>query len=379
MPDPKTIHEALENAVAIAIDDSDELEDALLGKVCWFQVSNELRVKPDRLAEYFEFFAIPDQYLPKPIDPHNVTTTVLGKHPKAPGRDKLWLIGEHKWELKFWIENKSDGSIEAPLVRRRRRSMEERRRGQGEWEAVTVATAVWDPRHEPITEALGFAVHKDFAEEYPYNEIFSAIDEDYTDQLNHFTGSMIQAAIKKMLIDTISLPVRQTGGVWIIPRDSIDLFNRVEKLVDALIAPPTDDDGNPVAGYEDNGKTQFVSLDLLDGNKQRLIIRGAVETRILHDLAKSINQLNALRKTGLPARPSELAEAAAIRRKALEVGKHYQNVVDVEIKSVRSMLNDFDSLFAAAMTGERDLPEPESLKLVEEPEEPEDPEEISEL
>jgi hypothetical protein len=98
----------------------------------------------------------------------------------------------------------------------------------------------------------------------------------------------------------------------------------------------------------------------------------------LHDLAKSINQLNALRKTGLPARPNELAEAAAIRRKALEVGKHYQNVVDVEIKSVRSMLNDFDALFAAAMTGERDLPEPESLKLVEEPEEPEEPEEINE-
>ena len=373
MPDKQTINQALENAVAIAIDDSDELEDALLGKVCWFQVSGELRVKPDRLAEYFEFFAIPDQYLPKPIDPRNVTTTVLGKHPKAPGRDKLWLIGDHKWELKFWIESKSDGAIEAPLVRRRRRSMEERKRGQSEWEAVTVATAVWDPRHEPITEALGFAVMPGFEAEYPYGEIFSAIDEDYVDQLNHFTGSMIQSAIKKMLVDTISLPVRQTGGVWIIPPDSIDLFNRVEKLIDALVAPPLDDEGNPMPGYEDNDKTQFVSLDLLDGNKQRLIIRGAVETRILHDLAKSIDQLNALRKTGLPARPNELAEAATIRRKALEVGKHYQNVVDVEIKSVRAMLNDFDALFAAAMTGDLDTPEPESLKLVDEPDEPEEP------
>jgi hypothetical protein len=375
MPDPRVINAKFDDVMAIAIDDASELEDALLGKVCWFQISGDLRVKPERLTEYFAYFGIPDQFLPKSIDPRAVAKGVLTKHPKAPGRDKLWLIGDHKWELKFWVEEKADGAIEAPLVRRRRRTGEERKRGAGEWEAVTVATAVWDPKHEPLSEAFGFAIAEGHEQEYPYQEIFSALDEDYNDQLAHFTGAAIQSSIRKMLDKTDGLPMRQTGGVWVIHKDSVDLFDRVEKLVDALIAPPLGDDGNPIDGYEDDGNTIFVCLDLIDGAKQRLIIRGAVETRVLHDLARSITHLNNLRRTGLPARPSELAEATAIRRKALEIGKHYASVVEGEIKSVRAMLNDFDVLYSAAMTGAAaETIAPESLRRIESLEESEESE-----
>ncbi len=366
MPDTKTLSQTLENAVAVAIDDAGDLKDALLGKLCWFQISNELRVAPDRLAEYFEYFSIEETYLPKPIEPRAVVKSVLTKHPKAPGRDKLWLIGDHKWELKFWAEIKNDGSIEAPLVRRRRRSIEERNRGMGEWETVTVATAVWDPKHEPIIEALGFKVHEGFDAEYPYAEIFSAIDEEYIDQLRHFTGGHVHHSIKQILTATSSVPIRQAGGIWVIPPDAIDLLDRVEKLIDSLIAPPLDENGEPVPGYDDGGKTQFVSVPLADGNKQRLVIRGAVETKILKDLSAAITRLNELRKTGLPARPSELAEATDIRRKAFEVGKHYHTVATSDLAKVKRMLGDFDALFAAAMTGESDDIELESLKLVEE-------------
>ena len=372
MPDPKTMSQALENAIAVAIDDEGELKDALLGKLCWFQLSNDLRVTPERLAEYFEFFAIPETYLPPPIEPKSVVKNLLNTHPKAPGADKLWLIGEHKWELKFWAEIKQDGAIEAPLVRRRRRSIEERKRGMSEWETVTVATAVWDPSHEPVEEALGFKVHEGFEAEYPYGEIFSAMDEEYVDQLRHYTNTHVTASIKKVLVSTVSIPVRQSGGVWVIPKDAIDLLDRVDKLVDALIAPSLDEDGNPIPGTEDT-KTKFNIVKLIDGDKERLMISGAVETKIIDDLSVAITRLNTLRKTGLPARPSELAESAAIRRKALEVAKHYQTVVTSELTNVSSMLADFDSLYAAAMVGEREGAEPESLDLVEEaPTEPED-------
>ena len=59
------------------------------------------------------------------------------------------------------------------------------------------------------------------------------------------------------------------------------------------------------------------------------------------------------------------------------MGKHYQTVVAAELTNVSSMLADFDSLYAAAMVGEREGAEPESLDLVEEAtSEPEDPDSV---
>jgi hypothetical protein len=362
-PDPKTLKDLLENKVAIAIDDSGNLGDAAIGKLVTMQINAAMRVKPAVLEEYFEYFDLDKNFLPGPIKPASVVTSILKNYPKPPPGDKMWLIGQNKWKLEFWPEQKADGSIEAPLVKRRRRSAEERRKGFSEWEQETVATIVWDPEHDPIEEGLGFAVTEGREDEYPYEEIFDAIDENYVDQLSHYTGSHVFSTIKKILVSVSALPKRQAGGVWVIPVDAFDLIARVEKLVDALIAPPTDERGNPLPDFEPDYKSEFIPISLADGNKSRLIIQGSVERAIIKDLSKVITRLNEMRKTGLPARPSELAEANHTRQQALAIQDHYKNVVSLKYGRLKRMLADYENLYEAAQLGEMAVEEPVSLSF----------------
>jgi hypothetical protein len=340
--------DTLANAVAIVVDDEGQIADALIGKMALIQIGNDLRITPERLAEYLDYFGIDSSYMPKPIDPRRVFLTVLNAHPKAPGRERSWLIGGRKYRLEFWAEEKQGGAIQGILRRQRRLEPEARKRLNSEWETTSVAHIVWAPE---TPEEVGPSVEDAYAEEYPYDEILAAVEADFRDQCSHYTGNTISSIVKKILNDTISLPVRQAGGAWVIPRDAISTLTRVEKLIDAIAAPPTDADGNPLPGTGGTSKTTFYQTDLIDGTKSRLIIRGALETKVLRELKVAIDQLRRVRRTGLPARPSELAEANQLRRKARSIEDHYAKLVSVDLPEVSKMLSDFDLLYEAAMTG----------------------------
>jgi hypothetical protein len=102
---------------------------------------------------------------------------------------------------------------------------------------------------------------------------------------------------------------------------------------------------------------------LADGNKSRLIIQGSVERAIIKDLSKVITRLNEMRKTGLPARPSELAEANHTRQQALAIQDHYKNVVSLKYGRLKRMLADYENLYEAAQLGEMAVEEPVSLSF----------------
>ena len=343
--------ETLANAVAIVVDDEGQIADALIGKFAFIQINNNLRITPERLAEYLDYFGIDASYMPKPIDPRRVFLTVLGSHPKPPGRERVWLIGGRKYRLEFWPEEKQGGAIQGILRRQRRLDPESRKRLHSEWETTSVANVVWAPE---TPDEVGPSVEEGYEKEYPYEEILTAVETDFKDQCAHYTGSTIHAIVKRILNDTISLPVRQAGGVWVIPRDAISTLARVERLIDAIAAPPNDDEGNPLPEGKDASKTIFVQTDLIDGSKSRLIIRGALETKVLGELKVAIDQLRRVRRTGMPARPSELAEANQLRRKARSIEEHYAQLVSVDLPEVNKMLSDFDLLYEAAMTGALD-------------------------
>lgn len=344
------LHETLANAVAIAIDDEEQISDALLGKLAFFQVSNDLRITPERLAEYLEYYKIDSSYIPKPIDPNRVLHTVLAAHPKTPGRERSWLIGGRRYKLEFRIEDKQDGSIEGLLVRYRRLDAETRKRLNLEWETTTVATVVWAPENP---DAIGVSVVPGYEKEYPYEELLARVEEDFEDQRAHYTGNTLSSIVKKILNDTISLPVRQAGGVWVIPRDAIGTLAQVEKLLDAIAAPPTDDGGKPRIEVSESSRTLFYQVNLIDGAKSRLIIRGALETRVMKDLSLVIDHLRRLRQAGTPAKPSELATANQLRRNALAIRDYYARFVDVELVEVSRTLDDLDTLYAEALSGIR--------------------------
>jgi hypothetical protein len=350
------LHETLAGAVAIAIDDEDQISDALLGKLAFFQVSNDLRITPERLTEYLEYYKIDNSYMPKPIDPNRVLHTVLAAHPKTPGRERSWLIGGRRYKLEFRIEDKQDGSIEGLLVRYRRLDPDTRKRLNLEWETTTVATVVWAPENP---EAIGASVVPGYEKEYPYEELLARVEEDFEDQRAHYTGNTLSSIVKKILNDTISLPVRQAGGVWVIPKDAIGTLSQVEKLIDAIAAPPADDGGKPRTDAPEASKTLFYQVDLIDGAKSRLIIRGALETRVMKDLALVIDHLRRLRQAGTPAKPSELATANQLRRNALAIRDYYSRFVNVELIEVSRTLDDLDTLYAEALSGVKTADEEE--------------------
>lgn len=346
----------LDTVVAVASDEDGAMRDAIVGNFVFYQIGeDDLRVTREALGAYMEHYDIDLAYLPAPIEARKVIRSLLMVLPRGKERRKRIRPGgqgaEHSYEYRFTIEDKEGGAIEGVLKRERRRTKAERDKGLDEWDATTVLTVVWTPE-DP--EAIGAEIEKRWIEEYPYEEIIGEIEEEFETLRTHYTGDAIRKLVTTMLNDSMGVPARPKGGVWVIPRDAIERIKRLRDMVHVIAAQrefePRAAEGEDEIELELGDGVEFQMVNIVDGEDERLFIRGKVESKVVSEMTGALNALQALINAGEAPAPKDLAAATRIRREALALRDHYRDVIGVQLERVNDTLEMFERLYERAIS-----------------------------
>lgn len=331
----------IDNVAAIADDEIDLGSAGVLGKLVFYTIGDRIRVTRSELEALFETYEIESRYLPKAIVPASIAATVLkGVRAEA-------AIDGRAYELRFHVEPKIDGSIEAPLVRTRRRTRAEREAAGGldavpEWDVETVAYAVWDPEYP---EELPTEVDERRLGEFPYEPILEETVADFVERCRFYGGPAISQVVSRILNETMSIRTRPSGGVWLIPVAAMELLGRLEEMIRVLDAQYVREapEGKTPA------ETEFDSIVLVDREKNRLFVRDKVEGRVVEEITLAMERLAGIAQAGVPPKPSDLAEAAEIRKRALAYRDGFAAAVAGSGERVIRALADFDRAYASAL------------------------------
>ncbi len=331
----------LDQVAAVVDDDpiAEAGEAGVLGKLVFYAIADTIRVTRDELAALFEHYAIDERYMPKPIDPSAIFRSLVRN------RRAEATVGERSHELRFYLETKVDGAMEAALVRSRRRTARERTvASPEEWEVATVGAIVWDPI-EP--ETVSAAVEPEREAEYPYGQVLEEVTDEFGERCRFYGRDAVSSFVGRILSDTMSIRTRPTGGVWLVPVTAMAVLDRTEELVRLLDAEyrrsPADPD-EPGA----SGGTEFDSIVLVDRERNRLYVREKVDARVTEELTAVTEGLLSLVRAGVAPSLEELARAGRSRAAALAHRERFTVAATPGDRLARA-LTDFDRAYAAAL------------------------------
>jgi len=321
----------LKNVIAVNTDG--ELDrSALLGKLVFYSISNDIRISPDDLEELFAQFRIDyKKYFPGPLNPSQAFRSAcrsFGKRPVAIGGKNVLLEFSPALDTERGILFILDRtSIDRNTISR---------------VPIKVGQIGWTP-DDP--EQVVWSVSEEVEGEYEYELIFEEVESDFQEARSYYFGSRhIGPIVRKILSDTWSVDARPKGGVYIVPRDAIDLLERVEEMVNLLEEEYKRPD--PSGG---GAGTEFNSIQIIDGQKERLFIKGKVESQVREQLDKAIGELQILMRSGQTLSQRQLLAAAEARAQALELRDHYKSIIGSEYASLDATLAGFEEAMRAAV------------------------------
>jgi len=321
----------LKNVIAVNADG--ELDrSALLGKLVFYSISNDIRIKPDDLQDLFDEYDIDKKYFPGPLNPSQAFRSAcrgFGKRPVA--------ISGHNVLLEFTPALDTERGI---LFILDRTSID---RATISRVPIKVGQIGWKP---DMPDQAMWSVEEELVDEYEYELIFEEVEEDFHEARSYYFGSRhIGPIIRKILSDTWSVDARPKGGVYIVPRDAIDLLERVEEMVNRLEGEYKRED--PAAG---GSSTEFNSIQIIDGQKERLFIKGKVEAQVREQLDRAIGELQVLMRSGGSAiTQRQLMAAAEARAAALELRDHYKSIIGSQYAALDATLAGFEETMRAAV------------------------------
>jgi hypothetical protein len=384
-----------DGVVAVAIDDEGKMADAILGHAVSFEIADDFRVTPDELTRIFEIYGIPRTFFPKTISPGDEFRSLFSSFRRRPE------FGGRDYELEFIVKEKSDGSRAARLVRTiltedeegpKRRGSSVRTMRDDRWERITVGAIVWHPdfpdvisnpeiddRYGRIEEfttedrvedperlaagefyeptlvrtlmagarPLTFDERIFYEKELPfYEDLFSAVEDEFHDRRMFYGGKAVRKIVTDVLNSTMAISVRPAGGLWLVDKDSTDLLDRTEQMINLLASG----EYRRNEGKDDkpsNHRTFVISLPLMAvEEKYRIFVRGAVETRMLDELDTAISQMVALADAKTEIRPAEVMRIMTLRQDALAFRERFAEVMAGPIETVDERLELLDSAFA---------------------------------
>ena len=332
----------LDSVAAIVDDDpgADVVAAGVLGKLVFYSIADTIRVTRDELITLFDHYKIESQYLPKAIEPATIFRSLVRN------RKSEATIGDRTHELRFYLEVKTDGAMEAALVRSRRKPARERTlESPDEWEVVTVGAIVWDPL-DP--ESVAAAVEEERTSEYPYGQVLEEVEDEFIERSRFYGRDAVSSFVGKILSDTMSIRTRPTGGVWLVPTEAMKLLDRTEELVRLLDAEYRRAPSDPAEASAPTGGTEFDSIVLVDRERNRLYVREKVDARVAEELSSATEGLMALVRVGIVPSLDELAKAGRARKAAMGHRDRF-SVSAVSGDRIDRALDDFDKAYAAAI------------------------------
>jgi hypothetical protein len=302
-----------------------QLGDAAIGKLVFFQLSKDLLIPPDELTAAMTRHGLSLEYLPKPPNPATILKGLIDK-----ARYEI-PIEDRRYRGQFLHHEIEGGGIVANLVRLRDADA----KAADGIEMVKVAAIGWDPEHGT---AIASRVAQEYAEEFPYAELLNGVAEEFALRATHYSNTQVGSIVSKILNETASIPTRPKGGVWLVPKEHIELLGRVEAFINELDEKFTGEEG---------GETEFNSVILADGRHNRLYISGRVEQQVAREIAAVVDGLAALTSSGVAPTENALAKAAEARRDAIALRAHYEGAIEGEMATVSDLLARFDAEWAA--------------------------------
>jgi hypothetical protein len=315
----------LSDKVAIAADPEQEgkLADVAIGKLVFFQLSKDLLIPPDALKEAMARHGIDERYMPKAPNPPAVLKGLLEK-----AKYEIPVEGQ-RYGAQYFVKLREGGAISANLVRLR-----DEDDTADELSMAKVATVAWAPE---MGTAIASRVDPRYADEHPYHERIAELAEEFAVRSTHYSNTQVSSIVSKILNESMSIPTRPKGGVWLVPKPHIELLGRVEAFVNEIDERFTGEEG---------GETEFNSVILADGRHNRLYIAGRVERQVAKDIAAAIDGLESLRASGVAITPAGLANAAAARRDAMALRDYYSSVTEGDMKDVNEVIDRFEQVWA---------------------------------
>lgn len=116
------------------------------------------------------------------------------------------------------------------------------------------------------------------------DEIYSEIQTEFSRWNNKLTSQLTREWIRKFLIHEGAILVRETGGVYFIPKEQASKLEALEEFVDGL-----------------TGTSVFHSHPLVDSEKQRTMVKKALEAETIGEIESIVAEIQGIKRVGVVA------------------------------------------------------------------------------